>query len=157
MIEPHLLTADEGHQLVFGAMVTDTNNVLQVGAASSRDGLEWTCSPNEPIFGPEHFPLAPGLHSFVAFNDGAGTTMLVEILGDERSDLWLARAALTCHVDGLPNVDKQGWTEGSTMGLWGFAESSNCSQRWRASSFQASRLEAMWAGHTFRLPQNPRD
>ena len=57
-----------------------------------RSSFAWTCSPNEPIFGPEHFPLAPSLHSFVAFNDGAGTTMLVEVLGDARSDLWLARS-----------------------------------------------------------------
>lgn len=92
MIEPHLLAADGGHRLIFGAMVTGSDDVMQVGAASSGDGLEWTCSPNEPIFGPEHFPLSPSLHSFVAFNDETSTTMLVEVLGDGRSDLWLARA-----------------------------------------------------------------
>lgn len=92
MVEPHLLSADDAHRLVFGAMVTDTDNVMQVGSATTGDGLDWTCSPNEPIVTPEEFPLAPSLHSFVVFDDGDASTMLVEVLGNARSDIWLARS-----------------------------------------------------------------
>jgi len=92
MVEPHLLSAEDGNRLVFGAMVTDTDNVMQIGAASSRNDLSWTCTPDEPVVTPEDFPHAPSLHSFVVFDDGDATTMLVEVLGNASSELWLARS-----------------------------------------------------------------
>ncbi|MCA1571900.1 MAG: hypothetical protein LC798_16635 [Chloroflexi bacterium] len=59
MVEPHLLSAEDRNRLVFGAMVTDTANVMQIGAASSRSDLSWACTPDEPVVTPEDFPQAP--------------------------------------------------------------------------------------------------
>jgi hypothetical protein len=40
----------------------------------------------------DDFPGAPALHSFVAVEDEGTTMMLVEVLGDASSTLWLARS-----------------------------------------------------------------
>ena len=54
--------------------------------------MNWTCATGTDAFASDDFPGAPALHSFVAFEDDGVTLMLVEVLGEASSALWLARA-----------------------------------------------------------------
>lgn len=92
MFEPHLLATDGGFLLVFGIMLADEDDAMQILAAESSDGLQWTCTPGGDALDSHDFPGAPGLHSFVALEDGSTPMVLVEVLGDASSTLWLARA-----------------------------------------------------------------
>ena len=92
MFEPHLLATDDGLELVFGVMVAGEDDAMQILSATSLDGLHWTCATGTDVLASDDFPLAPGLHSFVAIEDEGTAFLLAEVLGDASSELWLARA-----------------------------------------------------------------
>jgi hypothetical protein len=92
MFEPHLLATDDGHLLVFGVMLAGSRDAMEIHAAISLDATEWTCAPGGDAITSEDFPGAPDLHSFVAFEDDGAPMMLVEVLGEASSTLWLVRA-----------------------------------------------------------------
>ena len=92
MFEPHLLASDDGFSLVFGVMLEGSDDAMQILAAGSSDGVNWTCPSGADVLASDDFPGAPGLHSFVAVEDDGATLMLVEVLGDASSKLWLARS-----------------------------------------------------------------
>ena len=91
MFEPHLLATDAGHLLVFGVMLTGSPDAMEILAATSADATHWTCAPGADSVTSEDFPGAPSLHSFVAFEDEGTPSMLVEVLGEASSTLWLVR------------------------------------------------------------------
>ncbi len=91
MFEPHLLPTDEGYSLVFGVMLAGEDDEMQILSAASPDGVEWTCPAGADAVASDDFRGEPGLHSFVVAYDGAANFMLVEVLGDDSSTLWLAR------------------------------------------------------------------
>ena len=92
MFEPHLLETDDGHLLIFGVMLEGERDAMEIHAATSSDPSHWTCAPGVRALASDDFPDAPSLHSFVAFEDGGATLMLVEVLGETSSELWLVRA-----------------------------------------------------------------
>jgi hypothetical protein len=92
MFEPHLLSTEEGYSLVFGVMLRDEDDAMQILTATSPNGVDWTCPRGADAVASDDFPGGPGLHSFVAVDDGAAGFLLVEVLGDDRSTLWLARS-----------------------------------------------------------------
>ena len=92
MFEPHLLATDDGNLLVFGVMLEGELDAMEILAATSADATQWTCASGGDALGSDDFPAAPSLHSFVAFEDDGAPLMLVEILGEARSTLWLVRA-----------------------------------------------------------------
>jgi hypothetical protein len=63
---------------------------MQILAATSSDGVDWTCAAAD-VLGSDDFPGAPDLHSFVAVEDDDASLLLVEVLGEASSTLWLAR------------------------------------------------------------------
>ena len=91
MFEPHLLPTDDGQLLVFGVMLEGSPDAMRILAATSPDGVHWTCATAEDALDSEDFPGAPSLHSFVVMGDASSRLMLVEVLGDASSSLWLAR------------------------------------------------------------------
>jgi hypothetical protein len=90
MFEPHLLATDDGQLLVFGVMLEGSDE-MQILAAQSSDGVQWTCAGGAALAS-DDFPGSPDLHSFVALDDRGATMMLVEVLGDASSSLWLVRS-----------------------------------------------------------------
>jgi hypothetical protein len=92
MFEPHLLATNDGHLLVFGVMLEGERDAMEILAATSSDGTHWTCAPGEDALASDDFAGAPSLHSFVAVEDEGATLMLVEVLGEASSALWLVRA-----------------------------------------------------------------
>ena len=92
MFEPHLRLTDDGHLLFFGVMLEGEDDAMQILAATSPDGVQWTCASGRHALASDDFPGTPGLHSFVAIEDGGATMLLVEVLGEASSTLWLARA-----------------------------------------------------------------
>ena len=92
MIEPHLLATEDGNLLIFGVMLEGERDAMEILAATSPDGAQWTCARGEDALASDDFPGAPGIHSFVAFEADGAALMLVEVLGDTSSELWLIRA-----------------------------------------------------------------
>ena len=90
--EPHVLATADGHLLMFGVMGEGRAAPMQILAATSPDGVDWTRAPGDGALASEDSPGAPAIHSFVALEDDGVPLMLVEVLGDASSALWLARA-----------------------------------------------------------------
>jgi hypothetical protein len=90
MFEPHLIATDHGFSLFFGVMLEGVDDAMQILAAESSDGVHWTCPLGSDALASDDFAGAPGLHSFVAVEDEGATLLLVEVLGDASSTLWLA-------------------------------------------------------------------
>jgi len=89
MFEPELVHLRDGLRLAFGAMVGDD---MFIGAADSLDGRTWACAAEGPLLEPSDFGgPRTGLHSYVTVRDDPAGTILVEVLADGASDLWLVR------------------------------------------------------------------
>jgi hypothetical protein len=87
MFEPELTRIGAGLRMLFGAMVDDD---MFIGAIDSPDGRTWACAIEGPVLAPADFGgPGTGLHSYVLIRDDPGSTMLVEVLSDGASDLWL--------------------------------------------------------------------
>ena len=91
MFEPHLLARDDGHLLVVGVMLEGERDAMEIFAATSPDGTRWKCAPGEGLAS-DDFAGEPSLHSFVAVREGGWTLLLVEVLGEASSAIWLVRA-----------------------------------------------------------------
>ena len=83
MVEPHLL------------MIEGTDTDMQIVTATSSDGRAWTCpSGSTDSLGSDDFAGRPGIHSFTVLDTpDEPLSMLVEVLGQDSSTLWLARTA----------------------------------------------------------------
>lgn len=92
MFEPHLLATDEGHRLVFGVMLAGERDAMEIISVTSPDAVRWRCRRGDDAVTSDDFPGAPILHSFVAFHDDDDLVMLVEVLGEAASTLWLVRS-----------------------------------------------------------------
>jgi hypothetical protein len=88
MFESDLWHVDDGFRLLFGVIV---DNDMFIGAADSADGRTWTCAADGPLLGPDDFGgPGTGLHSYVVVRGDPAGAVLVEVLADGASDLWLA-------------------------------------------------------------------
>jgi hypothetical protein len=91
MFEPQLFAADAGYRLVVGVMLEGELDAMEILAASSADGTRWTCASDDPVASSD-LPGAPSLHSFVAVEVDGAVWLLVEILGEASSTIWLLTA-----------------------------------------------------------------
>ena len=91
MFEPQLFEIDAGYRLVAGVMLEGELDAMEILAATSADGTNWTCETDDTISSTD-FPDAPSLHSFAAVENEDEVLILVEVLGDASSTIWLARA-----------------------------------------------------------------
>jgi hypothetical protein len=87
MFEPELVETDAGLRLYWGAMIGEDEMVI--GAAESADGVTWSCALDGPLIAPDDVGDGAGLHSYAVIRDGGPDRLLVEVLGDASSDLWL--------------------------------------------------------------------
>ena len=93
MVEPHLLTVEDGHQLVFGVMAEGSDTNLQILSAKSSDGRAWTCASGGESLSSDDVPGRRSIHSFAVIDHRDGPpSPLIEVLGEDSSTLWLARA-----------------------------------------------------------------
>ena len=92
MFEPHLFATHGGHRLVFGVMLEGELDAMEILAATSSDASNWTCATDEDTIASDDFPGEPSLHSFVAVAVEGALLILVEILGEASSTIWLVRA-----------------------------------------------------------------
>ncbi len=92
MFEPHLVATDDGHLLLVGVMLAGERDAMEILAATSSDATHWTCAAGEDALASDDFPGAPSLHSFAAVEDDGATLVLVEVLGEASSAIWLVRA-----------------------------------------------------------------
>jgi len=92
MFEPHLFATEGGYLLVFGVMLEGGLDAMEILSATSSDATDWTCAPGEDALASDDFPGAPSLHSLVAVEDDGALMILVEILAEASSAIWLVRA-----------------------------------------------------------------
>lgn len=92
MVEPHLLTLDGAQLLVFGLMAEGSNSDMQVLTATSTDGRTWTCASGDDSLSAADVPGERSIHSLAVIADADGPpSLLLEVLDDDHSTLWLAR------------------------------------------------------------------
>jgi hypothetical protein len=84
---PNVTVTPTGRLMVFTGF---SGNEAVVGAATSADGIGWTCAGTEPIVTRDDIPGSEGIHTVELFERASGPTLLIESLGDTTSDLWLA-------------------------------------------------------------------
>ena len=93
MVEPHLLAVGGGHLLVFGVMPEGSDTDMQIVSATSTDGRTWTCASGHEALGSDDIPGGRSIHSFAVLDHpDQPPTLLIEVLGDDHSTLWLGRA-----------------------------------------------------------------
>lgn len=93
MVEPHLLTVDGGHLLVFGVMAEGSDTDMRIVTATSSDGGAWACASGTGSLGSDDIPGRRSIHSFAVIDHPDGPpSLLIEVIGVEHSTLWLARA-----------------------------------------------------------------
>ncbi len=93
MVEPHLLTIDGGLLLVFGVMPEGSDSDMQILTATSSDGRAWTSASGAEALGSDDV-AGRSIHSLAVIDHAdAPPSLLIEILGDDQSTLWLARTS----------------------------------------------------------------
>jgi hypothetical protein len=88
---PNVTMTPAGRLLLFTGFRA---NEAVVGAATSADGIDWTCAGIEPIVTRDDIPGSEGIHTVELFERASGPTLLIESLGDTTSDIWLAELDL---------------------------------------------------------------
>jgi hypothetical protein len=92
MVEPHLLPYGEGQLLVFGLMAEGSDTDMQIVTATSSDGRTWTCASGNDSLSAADVPGGRSIHSLAVIADAGGPpSLLLEVLGEGHSTLWLAR------------------------------------------------------------------
>ncbi len=96
MVEPHLLPHGDAHLLVFGLMAEGSDSDMQILIATSTDGRTWTCASGDDPLSAGDVPGGRNIHSLAVIADPDGPpSLLIEVLGEGHSTLWLARPAVT--------------------------------------------------------------
>jgi hypothetical protein len=88
---PNVTVTPAGRMMLFTGFSGDE---AVVGAATSPDGIGWTCAGIEPIVKRDDIPGSEGIHTVELFERASGPALLIESLGDTTSDLWLAELDL---------------------------------------------------------------
>jgi hypothetical protein len=61
-----------------------------VFGATSPDGRSWSCAGEGPLAGLEQFSGSNYVHTFQTFDRDGQPAVLLEILGGDHTELWLA-------------------------------------------------------------------
>lgn len=90
LVQAQVERAGEGYVAVFGGR-GGPQAPMNIYAATSSDGIAWTCSSTDPIFESAGIPASQGIHTIqsLPLEDGS-IALVLESLGDGASDLWLA-------------------------------------------------------------------
>ena len=88
---PDVTVTSEGRLMLFTGFL---GRDAVVGAASSPDGIVWSCAGDGPILAGDDVPGSQGLHNVELFERSSGPTLLVEALGTGTTDVWLAEVVL---------------------------------------------------------------
>jgi hypothetical protein len=88
--QPQVEVTLDGFVAVVGAFGPG-RDTMDLFGATSTDGVTWRCGSETPILRAEDIPGSQGIHTIASMPMGAGKVgLLLESLGDMRSDLWLA-------------------------------------------------------------------
>jgi hypothetical protein len=89
-IQPQVLPWRD-HDLMLFAGHPDGGERMSVFAATSQDGVEWRCESNDPVLTKRDIPGSLDIHTIKGIELGENRVgLIVESLGRESSDLWLA-------------------------------------------------------------------
>ena len=86
---PSVLEWDGQLLMVFGGRLEERGNLAIFGATSS-DGVTWTCAGDGPLAGLDQFSGVTRVHSFRTFVLNDRPAVLLEVLQDDHTELWLA-------------------------------------------------------------------
>ena len=93
MVEPHLEAGDGGHLLIFGVMPEGSDTDMHIVTAASADGRTWTCASGDDTLSADDVPGGRNIHAFAVIDHPDGPpSLLIEVIGEDRSALWLAEA-----------------------------------------------------------------
>ena len=88
--QPQVELAGDGYLMVFGGFGASGERMDLFGALSTA-GTHWTCGTPEPLLQASGIPGSQGIHTIASLPLGDGRVgILVESLGERRSDIWLA-------------------------------------------------------------------
>ena len=85
---PSVVEAGDGYLMLFGGLERAGGDPVAF-VATSTDGRHWTCLGNGPIAGLERFSGADRVHTFEAFVLAERPAVLLEVLQQGHSALWL--------------------------------------------------------------------
>ena len=89
VFQPNVLATDDGYLMLFGGL-EEAGGSTRVFGATSPDGRAWTCAGDGPLPGLEQFSGSNYVHTFQTFDRDGRPALLLEILGGDHTELWLA-------------------------------------------------------------------
>jgi hypothetical protein len=89
VFQPNVLTTDDGYLMLFGGL-EEVGGTTRVFGATSPDGSSWSCAGFGPLPGLEQFSGSTYVHTFQTFDRDGQPAVLLEILGGDHTELWLA-------------------------------------------------------------------
>jgi len=89
VFQPNVLATDDGYLMLFGGL-EEAGGTPRVFGATSPDGRTWACAADGPLPGLEQFSGSNYVHTFQTFQRDGRPAMLLEVLGGDHTELWLA-------------------------------------------------------------------
>jgi predicted GH43/DUF377 family glycosyl hydrolase len=91
---PSVIQRDGSLLMIFGGLERPRSDPM-LFAATSEDGIAWTCAGEGPLEGLERFEGDNRVHSFEAFSLRGQPAILLEVLQENASELWLGSIDLS--------------------------------------------------------------
>jgi hypothetical protein len=89
VFQPNVLATDDGYLMLFGGL-EEAGGTPRVFGATSLDGRTWSCAGDGPLPGLEQFSGSNYVHTFQTFQRDGRPAVLLEVLGGDHTELWLA-------------------------------------------------------------------
>lgn len=87
--QPNVLATADGYLMLFGGLEA-VGGPTRVFGATSSDGRSWSCAGDGPLPGLEQFSGSNSVHTFQTFDRDGQPAVLLEVLGGDHTELWLA-------------------------------------------------------------------
>jgi hypothetical protein len=89
VFQPNVLATSDSYLMLFGGLER-AGGPTHLFGATSPDGRAWACAGNGPLPGLEQFSGSNYVHTFQTFDRDGQPAALLEILGGDHTELWLA-------------------------------------------------------------------